>query len=107
MKASFIFVSLLIAAPFAHAWAEADPHSYAQPGKVAVTSVDLDLSVDFSHKQLVDARADGERETSFHVLAVAGHPCAQLGAVARHAIGTFYLHGAYPCAEGIARGHER
>ncbi len=53
MKASFIFVSLLIAAPFAHAWAEADPHSYAQPGKVAVTSVDLDLSVDFSHKQLV------------------------------------------------------
>ncbi len=53
MKASFIFVSLLIAAPFARAWAEADPHSYAQPAKVAVTAVDLDLSVDFSHKQLV------------------------------------------------------
>ena len=53
MKASFIFVSLLITAPFARAWAEADPHSYAQPAKVAVTAVDLDLTVDFSHKQLI------------------------------------------------------
>lgn len=30
----------------------ADPHSYAQPDQVRVTHLDLDLKIDFSHKQL-------------------------------------------------------
>ena len=34
----------------------ADPHSYAQPDQVRVTHLDLDLKVDFPHKQL-DGRA--------------------------------------------------
>ena len=53
MKASLIFVSLLIATTFGRAWAEADPHSYAEPGKVAITAVNLDLTVDFARKELI------------------------------------------------------
>ncbi|WP_049623349.1 M1 family metallopeptidase [Frateuria defendens] len=34
----------------------ADPHSYAQPDQVVVTHLDLDLGIDFPHKQL-DGRA--------------------------------------------------
>ena len=30
----------------------ADPHSYAQPDQVRVTHLDLDLKIDFPHKQL-------------------------------------------------------
>jgi aminopeptidase N len=30
----------------------ADPHSYAQPGEVQVTHLDLDLRIDFPHRQL-------------------------------------------------------
>jgi leukotriene-A4 hydrolase len=30
----------------------ADPHSYAQPGQVRVTHLDLDLALDFPHRQL-------------------------------------------------------
>jgi leukotriene-A4 hydrolase len=52
MKASFIFVALLASATFGSVRAEIDPHSYAEPEKVTVTGLALDLGVDFERQEL-------------------------------------------------------
>jgi leukotriene-A4 hydrolase len=52
MKASVIFVAFLASVAFASVRAESDPHSYAEPEKVSVTEVALDLGVDFERQEL-------------------------------------------------------
>jgi leukotriene-A4 hydrolase len=52
MKASFIIVAYLFSAAFGSVRAEVDPHSYAEPEKVSVTGLALDLGVDFERQEL-------------------------------------------------------
>ncbi|MGB0135364.1 M1 family metallopeptidase [Dokdonella sp.] len=51
MKYLFLTCFLFLAAPAVHA--EVDPHSYAEPSKVTMTSLDLDLEVDFATQKLI------------------------------------------------------
>ena len=49
---SSIFAASLMLTVISAAHAETDPHSYAQPGKVRVNALDLDLSVSFEQHRL-------------------------------------------------------
>ena len=52
MKSSLLLGGALLAACTASARAESDPHSYAEPEKVSVSALALDLAVDFDTKEL-------------------------------------------------------
>ena len=53
MKTTLFFVATCLIALSGRARAEADPHSYAEPAKVTVSALALDLSVDFERSELI------------------------------------------------------
>jgi leukotriene-A4 hydrolase len=53
MKFTLFLSGLLLAACAAGAHAESDPHSYAEPAKVSVTALALDLAVDFDKQEIL------------------------------------------------------
>ncbi len=63
MKISLFFSGLLLAACAAAAHAETDPHSYAEPAKVSVTALALDLAVDFDKQEM---RGTAELSIDWH-----------------------------------------
>ncbi|MCB1578163.1 MAG: aminopeptidase, partial [Xanthomonadales bacterium] len=55
MKFSLFISALLFGASLSIAHAEPDPHSYAEPDKVSVTALALELGVDFDKQELIGA----------------------------------------------------
>ena len=55
MKFSLFISTLLFGASLSIAHAEPDPHSYAEPDKVSVTALALELGVDFDKQELTGA----------------------------------------------------
>ena len=55
MKFSLFISALLFGASLSIAHAEPDPHSYAEPDKVSVTALALELGVDFDKQELTGA----------------------------------------------------
>jgi leukotriene A-4 hydrolase/aminopeptidase len=55
MKFSLFISALLLGTNLVIAHAEPDPHSYAEPDKVSVTALALELGVDFNKQELIGA----------------------------------------------------
>jgi leukotriene-A4 hydrolase len=55
MKSTLFIIALLFGTSLSIAHAEPDPHSYAEPDKVSVTALALELGVDFDKQELTGA----------------------------------------------------